>query len=230
MNNCITLSRTSNEELPIHINFINSQIAKLKEKPDPTRVEPIANSPRYDGSSIVPWLTNHYCGNKPSGGIWTSTHTPGGPYVSDWAEGLARNPLLQRAVSNEQQRSPDWLLEVVEGTIIRHINSLEDAREFTREYCLGRYSLPRVIRKSMLGRIITRCQTDWQRALSECDAVHLTAGGADHIAWAIMHKNADTAFTTWNCESTIWSTWVFSSPTRLDHLHRHSKGVGNEAT
>jgi hypothetical protein len=174
----------------------------------------VANPPRHGGDPIVPWLKAHYRGNKPSGGLWTSTHTPGEEYSCDWAVGLARNLAIQRGVPLEARSYPAWLLTPDPAARIRVIASLADAREFTREYDLGRAPIPAELRKG-LGLLLTRCQSDWERALETCDAIMLTGEAADEITWSQVHEQSDTAFATWNCESTLWGAWKFTSVAAL---------------
>ncbi len=173
------------------------------------RFRAVVNPPRYAGEQIIPWLKTQYRGNKPSGGLWTSTHTPGAAYLCDWEEGLARNLAIQRGVPEAERNAPGWLLTVQPSARVLHIESLAVARDFTLGYDLGRHPLPAELRAAPLGRLLTRCQTDWERATREHGAIHLSADAADEIAWAQAHEYADTAYATWNCESTLWGEWAF---------------------
>jgi hypothetical protein len=187
------------------------QISLLPIAPTASQLHPVGNPPLFDGSELILWLRTKYCGNKPTGGLWTSSHTPHSPWVSDWAQGLARNELIRQAVPEEHRTHPAWLLTVSTSARPLTISSLADARAFTKEFDRGRLPMPSALRSSPFSIFLTRCQTDWEKAFSLYDAVSLTAEAADEIAWAQVHAQSDTAFHAWNCESTLWGGWHFVS-------------------
>lgn len=185
------------------------QITELSYPPSPERMSPVRNAPAYSHGDIATWLRAKYAGNKPTGGLWTSTYTPDDEYASDWQRGRATNGLIQVAYPKQVRLSVYRLYPDPEARIL-HIASLDDALEFTRAYHLATIPFP----ASMRGvAMLTPELTDWQRAARSYDAVHLTDQAADEIAWAIAHdpSSAPTAFHTWNCESSLWMRWKFST-------------------
>lgn len=188
---------------------MRDQITLLKRVPKKYLLCGVQNPPRYDdGTEIIQWLKTKYCGNKPKGGLWTSTHTPEDEYACDWMRGLSTNALIRLArPKSEVQRA--FLLSCAPDARILHVSSVEEAAAFTAQYSSGKCPLPDMLR-SGIGSAITDEITDWCRAFKEYDAVHLTASAADQVMLAKMSGHT-TAFDTWNCESTLWAKWCFTS-------------------
>jgi len=149
-----------------------------------------------------------YCGNKPTGGLWTSTYLSEGEYLSDWHRGRATNRLIQMAYPNN--RLPAWLLDIEPDAQVLRVGDLSAALDFTQRYHLG--TIP--LQSLGLPAIITPEITDWETALHDYDAVLLTAEAADEIAFAAVAGKQVTAFHTWNCESMIAGKWIFRNVRR----------------
>lgn len=179
------------------------QIAELSTRPDPARIDPIRNPPQMRSFDFA-----KYRGNKPTGGLWTSTYTPDDEFISDWQRGRRTNALIQMAYPERA----DLADLVAYGMMVRadarvlEIVSMSDAIEFTRECRIACVETPDL---GPLGVAITGELTDWQRAAGRYDGIHLTPEAADELAWAMVHDGEATAFHTWNCESTLWTRWVF---------------------
>ena len=179
------------------------QITELRKAPDPKYMEPLRNPPLYRHGDVRQWLVSRYKGNKPTGGLWTSTHTPDDEYACDWQRGRNTNALVWHAYPDQDGLTPYRLIPNPDATVL-HVQSLADAEDFTRAYRLARIPLPEA-----LGPLVTSELTDWQRAACGYDGIHLTAEAADEVAWAMVNRAVVTAFHTWNCESTLWARWVF---------------------
>lgn len=189
---------------------MENQLTLLRSHPAPKLMQPVAN-PSLPGVNMIDWLKNAgpgYCGNKPTGGFWTSTHTPEGPYMCDWAHGLDRNQLIKLAYPDPKGLNA-YVLTVNSDRIL-HVESLEDAVAFTNRYRRAKVRLPSLLLSTPPGRVITDEVTDWQRAFQEYDAIHFTASAADDAIACQLEDGFHTAFSTWYCESTLWGTWQFS--------------------
>lgn len=181
------------------------QVTTLAVPPSPDLMRPVRNAPLYKSGDVVAWMkSGQYRGNKPDGGLWTSSHTPDDDWLSDWHCALEKNALVKLGAHDQEGRR-SWLLMPVTDARVLAIETLEQAQAFTLEYRLGRVPLPNA--RGM--RLATVELTDWQRVGRNYDGVHLTGDAADEIAWDIMHGALDTAFHAWNCESTLWFRWIF---------------------
>lgn len=171
----------------------------------------VRNADTYDGRGVDAWWrSGAYRGNKPTGGLWTSTYTPDDKYPSDWHRGLATNRAIQIAQQHAAgKRLTDWLLVPSPEARICVIASLNDALAFTRDYHLS--TLPRHAQiGGSIGWMIAYEITNWEAVGRSFDAVSLTANAADAVAYEAAHSQIETAFHTWNCESTLWLRWSFA--------------------
>lgn len=190
-----------------------TQLIQLAHRPHPGRLVPVKNAPLYNGSDIKRWLLQRYTGNKPSGGLWTSTYTPDAPECCDWHAALVRNIAVQAAHPGEGYW---WSLMVKKGLAVLPIATIEDVRTFTQRYMLSRVPIPPAMR-SGIGILLTTVLTDWERALRDYDAIQVSGEAIDELLSAkfstpaVKLAHADTAFDTWNAESTFWGKWCFSS-------------------
>jgi hypothetical protein len=55
---------------------MTTQLALLKQAPASTLMEPLCNPLVPEGPLLMDWLFECYTGNKPDGGLWTSTFNP----------------------------------------------------------------------------------------------------------------------------------------------------------
>ena len=184
------------------------QITFLPHPPAPEKFERPRNPDAYNQSDLIYWLKRRYRGNKPFGGLWSSTNTPDDIYRCDWHRGLKTNKMIQMAMPPNHKASA-YALQVDPAAKVLTIASLRDAEEFTQRYSRGVVPVPETLRVGP-GRLITRQQTDWERALADWDGIRLTGQAADEIMYALTREDKDTAFHTWNCESTLWGRWRFS--------------------
>lgn len=187
---------------------MSPQITLLPRMPQASRFVAPTNPLRFPGGDETAWLLKHYRGNKPFGGMWTSTHTADDDYSCDWERGLNTNRLIQAAMPPGPPPRR-WLITHAPDAKILTIASLADAVQFTREFEVGTAPLDRWIgqayRVIMVGTI-----SDWVRATENLDAIRLTGNAADEIAWAMSNNHIDTAFNAWHCESTFWARWKFT--------------------
>ena len=164
---------------------------------------------------ITEVLSEGYRGNKPNGGLWTSTFTPEDHlgYGCDWEVGLYKNPMINHGYPITATLWPVWKLRVKASAKVQTITNLEEALAFTKRYHLASFEAG-----NWDIRLITTLITDWSRALADYDGVRLTPSAADQVAEAKFVHRVQTAFDTWNCESTLWGRWVFESvaPLGLD--------------
>ncbi|HWB16002.1 MAG TPA: hypothetical protein VG538_06300 [Vicinamibacterales bacterium] len=189
---------------------LSPQVARLESAPERARMRRVRNAETYDGRGVDAWWrSGAYRGNKPSGGLWTSSYTPDDDYLSDWHRGLAMNRAIQIAQQHAAGKQlTDWLLVPSPEARVCMIASLEDAVVFTRDYRLA--TLPRHAGIGGPLGVLVACEiTNWEAAGRSLDAVSLTADAADAVAYERAHARVETAFHTWNCESTLWFRWAF---------------------
>jgi hypothetical protein len=191
------------------------QVTLLGSMPTATLLQSVKNPTKYyPNVRVIDWLKTRYNGNKPKGGLWTSTHTHDDVYASDWVRGLHTNKVLRMASPINPNHKP-WLLTPSADAKILTIHSISDATAFTAKYRLATVPVPDTLRQGM-GVLITAEITDWEHALTDWDGIRLTANACDEVLYAMMHKTADTSFSTWNAESTFWGKWKFDSVTQFD--------------
>lgn len=189
---------------------MTAQIIESFSLPQREKINPVRNPPIYETGNIVDWLKLEYRGNKPFGGLWTSSQTPGDEYICDWQRGRRTNQLIQLAFPAHPSEIPAHILHPSPGARVCEIRNMVDAVAFTDRYHLATIPIPESLR---CGLALTLCAeiTDWEQASIDYDAIHLTAEAADEIAWMMVHQGEETAFHAWNCESTLWTQWVFDS-------------------
>jgi hypothetical protein len=131
------------------------QIVELHSRPSRDKMEPVRNAPQYKRGDIIEWLKREYRGNKPFGGLWTSTRTAD-EYQCDWRRGRLTNKLIQLALPADYTENLQvFELRPVETARMREIESFEDALEFTREFHLATVPLPGNLRATPLGKTIS---------------------------------------------------------------------------
>lgn len=142
--------------------------------------------------------------SKPAkGGFWTSTYHPG--YVSDWVRSLDKHHLSSRALqvpariaADEEMLTPFsyWLLEVEPSARVYDVNQFSDLAAL-----LSRYPMPEAWRRQEPWELTL----DWQALAEDYDGLHLTVTGIhdDELISGWLYG--------WDCESTVWFRWVFSS-------------------
>jgi hypothetical protein len=192
---------------------IPDQIVLLECAPTPENVMPVLNPP-IPSRKIFPLPENGYRGNKPYGGLWTSSYTPDAScqYRSDWERALCKNPLIIHKFGPSAPNLPGWTLRAKKEVKVLTIDNLAKAICFTNKYHLGRYNLP----KSALAQIgpmrkfIKLLVTNWRKACVDYDCIHLTSSGFAEVEHYKLGKAGQTAFNTWDCESALWSKWCFN--------------------
>jgi len=202
------------------------QVVELPRKPHPSQMARVINAPTVRDEEMRALLAavqrgtlrtedlltrGGYGGNKPSGGLWTSTYTPEDQHPSDWIAGL--RALGSLTAASARMRAPGrrrlFVLEVTPTANVLEIGTLPDAAEFTASYRLHRVPSIRA-----LSPILTAEVTDW--ASVPFDGVHVSGELIDRIAYALKHgESIDSAFHTWMVESTLWLRWSFSSVREL---------------
>jgi hypothetical protein len=198
---------------------MTEQITILESPPAAEKMEAIRNPQPFAVPSAITRqdimdMGVRYRGNKPYGGLWTSSLTLLDAYPCDWSRARATNALVRLAM-RPMQHPRAYLLAVDRGARVLTIDSLAAAVEFTRQYHVGEVKFP----DGMLagpGLALTGLLTDWQRALADWDGITLPADVADAIAEARFVRGTDTAFATWNCESSLWSRWQFTRLGEVD--------------
>jgi hypothetical protein len=188
-------------------NIMTTQLTLLKQAPEATLMKAIHNA-LAPGPSLLDWFLRCYRGNKPFGGLWTSAHTPdSADFRCDWEMAIAKNAAVHLGCQGPANGQAWWILEPDPDARILQITSLRDAASFTKDYHLETVLIPKTLRDAPMGPLITGQITDWEKAFKAYDAIHLSADAADQIAHRI--EDYDTAFHTWNCESTLWGRWKF---------------------
>jgi len=196
---------------------ISNQMTLLDTVPAADRLKPVKNPPTPRGE-IIKWLSRsgHYSGNKPQGGLWTSTYTPLSEdgCRSDWERGLKINLLIQIACPASAANLPAWEIQLSPQARVLTVNTLEEALAFTKKYHLLQFARPKQIRGG-IGKLVTTLITDWERAFKEFDGIHLTEQGCDEVTHHKIENGGQTAFDTWHCESTLWGRWCFEAVNSL---------------
>jgi hypothetical protein len=168
---------------------MNPQLTLLPKAPRSRNLETLRNPERYTSGDIIEWLATHYRGNKPWGGLWTSTHTPEEQYPSDWVCGLATNAAIKLAVP-PAKGVRIWKLIPEDEISLITIRTLEEAVAFGARFNGLALLVPSALRQGP-GKLITTCQTDWESALAGYDGIRLTAEAVDDIMWAHLHDGPD---------------------------------------
>jgi len=198
--------RDASSGLGLRMSNLTVQITELNTPLDASKMLKVRNAPRYAGEPPLEWLKTRYRGNKPEGGLWTSTYTKDEPYLSDWQYGRLNNIAIQLAYPPEKQENlRPYLVYPKKNARVLVIDSFQTAVEFTSEFHMA--SSPELARKTTL--LATAEITDWSSAFRKFDAIHLTAEAADEIAFHALEARFDSAFHTWNCEATLWGRWMF---------------------
>lgn len=186
---------------------MNPQLTLLDTAPEQTLLQPVANCPhpKQDALTLAEFIRS-YRGNKPMGGMWTSTYRPNHPVASDWQEAWLRNHFVRIAYPRLPARG--FLLTPEADLRLCVVDSLADAALFTARYRLGRLRIPSMLRAGP-RILLTDEVTDWERCFVDCDAVQLTERAADAVAKNKIAGGEATAFDTWNCESALFARWRF---------------------
>jgi hypothetical protein len=148
-------------------------------------------------AEVVPVRNGGILGHKPviATGLWTSTYDEE-EQSSEWIEWCRSNyqsPLDARA----------WfLLEVEETARIATIDTLADFRTL-----LDQYARPALYEMSFSS--LDERKLDFERLAHDFDALHLTRNGQDETQFDFPHLWG------WDCESTVWFRWCFSSVERI---------------
>ena len=139
-----------------------------------------------------------YFRQKPNGGFWTSSWRED-TQDSDWVEWCR-----SEAFDTVEERNW-WLLTPHPECKIYTIDSLAD---FNR--CLTEYGYPAKIASLDLifagKRVI-----DFEKLALEFDGLHLTERGN-----AQTHLSYPNDLNGWDCESTLWFRWCFTSVERIE--------------
>jgi hypothetical protein len=194
---------------------MTKQLTLLAHKPESSKIKEPKNGQAYRiGDDIQEWMHAHYSGNKPRGGIWSSTFTPKKPEPCAWVAGMKTHPILREIATESDALLPQWILEVNPSARVCRISSLGDALYFQRLFGIHpELPLPPIaLRAEAAG--LTTCQTDWEAVGLAFDGVHLDHVAVDEIEIAHLSHGIQTPFDTWNCESTFWFRWSFVSVSR----------------
>lgn len=126
---------------------------------------------------------------KPRGGLWTSSYDA--ELGSDWIQWC-------QAEDFQVPRGgwPSFILEVDPNARILTIDSYEDLASACERYAITS-DFPITI-------------LDFERMAQDYDAMHLTATG--QMATRLTHP---VSLYGWDCESTIWFRWMFTSVTNI---------------
>jgi hypothetical protein len=193
------------------------QVILLPTQPTPEKLLAVRNPSRPAGD-VHSWLRQdgNYRGNKPYGGLWTSAYTPNDPdgFRSDWERGLRINAAVQLGYPAAAADWPGWKLQVSGDARVLTITSLDEALAFTQHYHLASFARIKELQEG-IGILATTLITNWERALADYDGVRLTAKACDEIVYAKLNGGVQTAFDTWNCESTLWGCWRFPLTTSV---------------
>lgn len=129
---------------------------------------------------------------KPEGGFWTSTLKDGSSGWVDWCRA-------------EQFRNPDmdnwFLLEPAPNARILTIDTLADLKRLLARYNFNPFS--------RITDLVFR-YPDFERIAQRYDAMRLTEEGQ----WRTRMSMPDSLY-GWDCESTLWFRWKFTSVRRL---------------
>lgn len=195
---------------------MRSQVTELAAAPNREHLARVRNAPAPPrNADILAWIkAGLYCGNKPSGGLWTSTYTPDDDYLSDWQRGRDTNAAIQAAYPDDARLVP-YVLEVDASARVLQVDSLDEAVAFTRDYRLARFEIPGALRSGP-GVLLTGEITDWERVFRSFGAVNLSVRAADEIVSAMLVDEVTTAFHTWHCESTLWARWLFTGVRQVE--------------
>ena len=212
--------QTTNNQINTAINKANNQpnipdqISLFGSAPTADKVVSVQNPPVPSRSTeVLPTRDNGYCGNKPYGGIWTSSYTPNASdgYRSDWERALCINPLVTHPAGASAPNLPGWILRAKNGVKILTIDSLAKAIAFTGKYHLEYFKIPKAFmsQNEQIKWVFTTLITNWRKACVDYDCIHLTEAAHSEVVRYKVEQNGQTAFHTWDCESTLWAKWCF---------------------
>jgi hypothetical protein len=132
---------------------------------------------------------------KPQYGLWTSTWDEAGK-TSDWVDWCVDASF---GTPYEQQ----WfLLNVKPDARIYQIDNSHDLRNLFKSY-RRQFTGP-------MAALNTLGYLDYEQISQDFDAIHLTAQGQQHARFG-----ADNLY-GWDCESTIWFRWCFTSVEKIE--------------
>lgn len=198
--------------------------------PEEAKMQPVKN-PCLPKRDIRQWiLSGGYRGNKPYGGLWTSTYTPDDPdgFRCDWQRGVRMNALIKAGYAEIRAFWPGWRLQAVPDAKVLAILKFEDALAFTKHYHLASFEFPSSVD---LSQFLTAEITNWEEVFRDYDCIRLTDEACDEITCAKVFFGGQTAFDTWNCESSLWGKWRFKVGERIramDHAHFTTQCVNHE--
>jgi hypothetical protein len=145
---------------------------------------------------VVCPVRNGKVNNKPEGGLWTSSLVNGSCSWRHYVEGIFK-----------QTVSAGFLLNVDPKARLLLIDTTEDFVTALSEYDW----MENPVRELGLS-------LDFERIARSYDGIHLTARGASVNRFADMHCRAlpfGTHLYSWDCESTVWFRWRFTSCERF---------------
>lgn len=128
---------------------------------------------------------------KPLGGFWTSTYDGGTSAWVDWCESED---------FGDVERCNWFVLKPKSEARIYEIDAVEDLKYLAVNY-------PDAQMPAHFNTALTAL--DFQRIAQEYDAIHLTERGQ----WATRFSNP--GLYGWDCESTLWFRWCFTSVERV---------------